>query len=73
MHVLPNPKPGPQGHDANGMAGGYTLSLPDEETQLVTKDKFREQLVALGGAWRKSARFGDVQQGPAMTSGASPP
>jgi len=65
MHVLPN-------HDPvhkitivpRGMAGGYTLSLPDEETQLVTKDKFREQLVALlGGRVAEEIRFGDITTG----------
>lgn len=65
MHVLPNHDPV---HKVTivprGMAGGYTLSLPDEETQLVTKDKFREQLVALlGGRVAEEIRFGDVTTG----------
>jgi cell division protease FtsH len=47
-----------------GMAGGYTMSLPDEETQLLTKDKFRDQLVALlGGRVAEEIRFGDVTTG----------
>jgi cell division protease FtsH len=47
-----------------GMAGGYTMSLPDEETQLMTKDKFRDQLVALlGGRVAEEIRFGDVTTG----------
>ncbi len=65
MHVLPNHDPV---HKVTivprGMAGGYTLSLPDEETQLVTKDKFREQLVALlGGRVAEELRFGDITTG----------
>lgn len=65
MHVLPNHDPV---HKVTivprGMAGGYTLSLPDEETHLVTKDKFREQLVALlGGRVAEEIRFGDVTTG----------
>jgi cell division protease FtsH len=47
-----------------GMAGGYTMSLPDEETLLMTKDKFRDQLVALlGGRVAEEIRFGDVTTG----------
>ncbi len=65
MHVLPNHDPV---HKVTivprGMAGGYTLSLPDEETQLITKDKFRDQLVALlGGRVAEEIRFGDVTTG----------
>ena len=65
MHFLPN-------HDPvhkitivpRGMAGGYTLSLPDEETHLVTKEKFKEQLVALlGGRVAEEIRFGDITTG----------
>ena len=65
MHFLPN-------HDPvhkitivpRGMAGGYTLSLPDEETHLVTREKFKEQLVALlGGRVAEDIRFGDVTTG----------
>ncbi len=76
MHVLPNHDPV---HKVTivprGMAGGYTLSLPDEETQLVTKDKFREQLVALlGGRVAEEIRFGDVTTGASNDlEGASPP
>jgi cell division protease FtsH len=47
-----------------GMAGGYTMSLPDEETLLMTKGKFRDQLVALlGGRVAEEIRFGDVTTG----------
>ncbi len=65
MHVLPNHDPV---HKVTivprGMAGGYTLSLPDEETQLITQDKFRDQLVALlGGRVAEEIRFGDVTTG----------
>ena len=65
MHFLPN-------HDPvhkitivpRGMAGGYTLSLPDEETHLVTKERFREQLVALlGGRVAEEIRFSDITTG----------
>ncbi len=65
MHVLPN-------HDPvhkitivpRGMAGGYTMSMPDEETNLLTKDKFRDQLVALlGGRVAEEIRFGDITTG----------
>ena len=60
MHFLPNHDPV---HKVTivprGMAGGYTLSLPDEETHLVTKEKFKEQLVALlGGRVAEEIRFG---------------
>ena len=65
MHVLPNHDPV---HKVTivprGMAGGYTMSLPDEETQLVTKEKFRDQLVALlGGRVAEEIRFGDITTG----------
>ncbi len=65
MHFLPNHDPV---HKVTivprGMAGGYTLSLPDEETQLVTKDKFRDQLIALlGGRVAEEIRFKDVTTG----------
>jgi cell division protease FtsH len=65
MHVLPNHDPV---HKVTivprGMAGGYTMSMPDEETTLMTKDKFRDQLVALlGGRVAEEIRFGDVTTG----------
>ena len=65
MHVLPNHDPV---HKVTivprGMAGGYTMSLPDEETSLMTKDRFRDQLVALlGGRVAEEIRFGDVTTG----------
>lgn len=47
-----------------GMAGGYTMSLPDEETLVMTQEKFRDQLVALlGGRVAEEIRFGDVTTG----------
>jgi cell division protease FtsH len=46
------------------MAGGYTMSLPDEETLVMTREKFRAQLVALlGGRVAEEIRFGDVTTG----------
>ena len=65
MYLLPN-------HDPvhkitivpRGMAGGYTMSLPDEESTLLTKQKFEEQLVALlGGRVAEEIRFVDVTTG----------
>jgi cell division protease FtsH len=47
-----------------GMAGGYTMSMPDEETKLMTKTKFEAQLVALlGGRVAEEIKFGDVTTG----------
>ena len=65
MHFLPNHDPV---HKVTivprGMAGGYTMSLPDEETQLMTREKFDDQLVALlGGRVAEEIRFGDVTTG----------
>ena len=65
MHFLPEHDPV---HKVTivprGMAGGYTLSLPDEETHLITEKKFKEQLVALlGGRVAEEIRFGDITTG----------
>lgn len=65
MHVLPNHDPV---HKVTivprGMAGGYTMSLPDEETNLMTREKFRDQLVALlGGRVAEEIRFQDFTTG----------
>jgi cell division protease FtsH len=66
MHFLPNHDPV---HKVTivprGMAGGYTMSLPDEETTLMTKEKFRDQLVALAwvAVWPRRFDFGDVTTG----------
>ncbi len=65
MHFLPDHDPV---HKVTivprGMAGGYTLSLPNEETHLVTMKKFKDQLVALlGGRVAEEIRFGDITTG----------
>lgn len=65
MHILPNHDPV---HKVTivprGMAGGYTMSLPDEETNLMTREKFRAQLVALlGGRVAEEIRFRDFTTG----------
>jgi cell division protease FtsH len=65
MHFLPNHDPV---HKVTivprGMAGGYTMSLPEEETHQVTMEKFRAQLVALlGGRVAEEIRFVDVTTG----------
>ena len=67
MHVLPNHDPV---HKVTivprGMAGGYTMSLPEEESNLMTRARFRDQLVALlGGRVAEKIRFGDVTTGAA--------
>ncbi len=65
MHFLPN-------HDPvhkltivpRGMAGGYTMPLPDEETNLETRERFRDQLVALlGGRVAEEIQFDDITTG----------
>ncbi len=65
MHVLPNHDPV---HKVTivprGMAGGYTMSMPEEESNLMTREKFRDQLVALlGGRVAEEIRFGDITTG----------
>jgi cell division protease FtsH len=65
MHFLPNHDPV---HKVTivprGMAGGYTMSLPDEETMVTTREKFRDQLVALlGGRVAEEIRFVDITTG----------
>lgn len=65
MHFLPDHDPV---HKVTivprGMAGGYTMSLPDEETQLQTKAKFKDMLVALlGGRVAEEIKFTDVTTG----------
>jgi cell division protease FtsH len=65
MHVLPNHDPV---HKVTivprGMAGGYTMSIPEDESNLMTRDKFRAQLVALlGGRVAEEIRFGDFTTG----------
>ena len=49
---------------ARGMAGGYTLSLPDEDRTLASKRKFRDDLVGLlGGRAAEEIVFGDITTG----------
>jgi cell division protease FtsH len=65
MHLLPNHDPV---HKVTivprGMAGGYTMSLPEEESNLATREKFRDQLVALlGGRVAEELQFGDITTG----------
>ena len=65
MHALPNHDPV---HKVTivprGMAGGYTMPLPEEESNLSTKDKFRDELAALlGGRVAEEIRFEDVTTG----------
>ncbi len=65
MHFLPQHDPV---HKVTivprGMAGGYTMPLPDEETLLQTNGKFRDQLVGLlGGRVAEELRFKDVTTG----------
>lgn len=65
MHLLPNHDPV---HKVTivprGMAGGYTMSIPEEETNLMTREKFRDQLVALlGGRVAEEIRFRDITTG----------
>ncbi len=65
MHFLPHHDPV---HKVTivprGMAGGYTMPLPDEETMLQTDAKFRDQLVGLlGGRVAEEIRFTDVTTG----------
>ena len=65
MHFLPNYDPV---HKVTivprGMAGGYTLSLPDEESSMMAREKFRSMLVALlGGRVAEEIKFGDITTG----------
>jgi cell division protease FtsH len=65
MHVLPHHDPV---HKVTivprGMAGGYTMSIPEDESNLMTREKFREQLVALlGGRVAEELRFSDFTTG----------
>ncbi len=49
---------------ARGMAGGYTLALPDEDRTLASKRKFRDDLVGLlGGRAAEEIVFGDITTG----------
>jgi cell division protease FtsH len=47
-----------------GMAGGYTMKLPDEETSLTTRERFRNHLVDfLGGRVAEEIKFVDITTG----------
>ena len=47
-----------------GMAGGYTMPIPEEESRLSSRAKFRAQLAALlGGRVAEEIRFGDITTG----------
>ncbi len=47
-----------------GMAGGYTMPMPEEETTLQTKENMRDRLVALlGGRVAEEIQFGDITTG----------
>lgn len=49
---------------ARGMAGGYTMSLPEEDSSLYSKAKFEDELAAmLGGRAAEEEAFGDVTTG----------
>ena len=49
---------------ARGMAGGYTLSLPEDDRTLTTKAKFEDDLAGmLGGRAAEEIVFGDVTTG----------
>ncbi len=50
---------------ARGRAGGYTLSLPLEETKLQTKSEFLDDIaMSLGGYSAEKMIFGDITTGP---------
>jgi cell division protease FtsH len=49
---------------ARGMAGGYTLALPEEDRTLVPKSKFLDDLAfMLGGRTSEEIVFGDITTG----------
>jgi cell division protease FtsH len=49
---------------ARGLAGGYTLSLPEDDRTLYFKSKFEDELAALlGGRVAEELAFGDVTTG----------
>ncbi len=65
MHVLPN-------HDPllkvtivpRGVAAGYAMSIPEEESKRDTKDMLRDTLAAaLGGRVAEEIKFGDITNG----------
>jgi cell division protease FtsH len=51
---------------ARGMAGGYTMALPEEDRTVTTRSKFADQLAfALGGRAAEDLVFGDMTTGAA--------
>jgi len=66
-HALPNSNPVHKvSIIARGMAGGYTLSLPEEDQTLMARNKmFAEMVTLLGGRAAEELVFDDI------TSGAS--
>ncbi len=65
MHVLADSDPVHKvSIIARGMAGGYTLSLPDEERTLYSRRKFLADLTSLlGGRAAEALVFGDITTG----------
>ncbi len=50
---------------SRGMAGGYTLKLPNEERHIKTKNHMiAEMATALGGLTAEQMMFGDISTGP---------
>ncbi len=64
-HSLPNCNPVHKiSIISRGMAGGYTLALPEEDRTLVSKSKFLDDLAfMLGGRTAEEIVFGDVTTG----------
>jgi len=67
MHALPEADPVHKvSIIARGMAGGYTLALPDEDRTLYSKKKFEADLAGLlGGRVAEELVFGDITTGAA--------
>jgi cell division protease FtsH len=64
-HLLPNCDPVHNvSISARGMAGGYTLALPESDRMLHSKAKFQDDLAfALGGRAAEEIVFGDITTG----------
>jgi len=64
-HLLPNCDPVHKvSIIARGMAGGYTLALPESDRTLFSKAKFQDDLAfALGGRAAEEIVFGDITTG----------
>jgi cell division protease FtsH len=49
---------------ARGMAGGYTMHLPDEDSTLISKDKFEDEIASLfGGRAAEALTFDSITTG----------